>query len=62
MNLRYDLTENIDSTGHFFVIEEWRSEKAIEEHNASPHFQAFVSAIEEKAEKLNVVKVKNLFK
>ncbi|MCL1980781.1 MAG: antibiotic biosynthesis monooxygenase [Proteobacteria bacterium] len=60
-NNRYDFTENIAHPGHFFVIEEWASEKAVEEHNATPHFQNFVSAIEGKAEKLNIIKVKNLF-
>ena len=60
-NGRYDLTENMARSGHFFVIEKWLSEKAVEEHIASPHFQAFVSAIEGKAEKLNITKVRNLF-
>ena len=60
-NKRYDLTEDIDRPGHFFVIEEWRSEKAIEEHGASPHFQAFVAATKGKADKLSITKVKNLF-
>ena len=60
-NNRYDLTEDIDRPGHFFVIEEWQSGKAVEEHNASPHFQAFVSAVEGKTEKLRVTTVKHLF-
>ena len=60
-NKRYDFTENVARPGHFFVIEEWLSAKALEEHNATPHFQNFVSAIEGKAEKLNISKVENLF-
>ena len=60
-NHRYDFTENIDCPGHFFVIEEWLSEKAIAEHNESPHFQTFLLTIEGKTEKISIIKVKNLF-
>jgi len=60
-NKRYDFTEDIARPGHFFVIEEWLSEKAIEEHGASPHFQNFVANIKGKSEKLNITKVKNVF-
>lgn len=60
-NKAYDLTENISRTGHFFVLEEWASEKALEEHNGTPHFKAFVAAIEGKAVKLNISKVKSVF-
>ena len=60
-NKRYDLSENRDRPGHFFVVEEWLSEKALEEHSASPHFQNFVAQIQGKTEKINIVKVKNVF-
>jgi quinol monooxygenase YgiN len=60
-NKRYDLTENIDRPGHFFVIEDWISESAVESHNASLHFQAFAHALKGKSEKLCIVKVRKLF-
>ncbi|WP_027188178.1 putative quinol monooxygenase [Desulfovibrio cuneatus] len=60
-NIVYDLTENMSLPGHFFVIEEWKSEKAIEEHNETPHFKDFVMAIEGKAVALSITKTKSLF-
>lgn len=60
-NKVYDLTEDTGRQGHFFVIEEWLSAEAIEKHNESTHFKAFVAAIEGKAEKLIITKVETLF-
>ncbi len=60
-NKAYNLTEDLEKPGHFFVVETWASAKAIEEHNATPHFQAFVRAIDGKSEKLAITKLKNLF-
>lgn len=54
------MTFNLENADHLFVIEAWASEEAIAEHNASPHFQAFVKAIDGKAEKLTVNKLKQL--
>lgn len=59
-NSMYDLTESLDNPDHLFVIETWASEAAIAEHNASPHFQAFVRAIDGKTEKMTVSKLKLL--
>lgn len=59
-NRGYDLTFNLENADHLFVIEAWASEEAIAEHNVSPHFQAFVKAIDGKAEKLTVNKLKQL--
>jgi len=60
-NKRYDLTEDIARSGHFFVLEEWLSAKAIEEHNVTPHFQNFIAKIAGKAEKVDITKVKSVF-
>lgn len=60
-NKSYVLTENIDCIGHFFVVEEWESAKAIEEHNMTSHFKAFVAAIEGKAQELRITKLHDLF-
>lgn len=60
-NRTYDLTESLDNPCLFFVIETWASAEAIEEHNASAHFQAFAAAVEGKAVKLNITKLKTLF-
>lgn len=59
-NKEYILTESLERPGHFFVIEEWASEQAIEEHNATPHFTAFVAAIDGKTDKLAITKLKTV--
>ncbi len=60
-NALYDLTENTEQPGHFFFIEEWKSQEAIDTHAATPHFQGFVAAIEGKAKKLVITTLKNVF-
>jgi quinol monooxygenase YgiN len=41
---KYDLHEVIGQPGVFIMMEEWASESAIEEHNSSKHFTAFVES------------------
>lgn len=36
--LRYDLYKDIQNENGFTLIEEWKDEEAIQEHNATPHF------------------------
>lgn len=60
-NISYDLTESLEKPGHFFVIEHWASAEGIEKHGATPHFQAFVTAVQGRAEKLAITKLKQVF-
>lgn len=60
-NISYDLTENLEKPGHFFVIEHWASEAGIEKHGATQHFKAFAAAVQGKAEKLSIIKLKSVF-
>jgi quinol monooxygenase YgiN len=41
---KYDLHEVIGQPGVFIMMEEWASESAIEKHNNSQHFNAFVES------------------
>lgn len=50
-NISYDLAHDPKNPDRLIVIEKWISDKAIEEHNASPHFQNFLKAVEGKTEK-----------
>lgn len=59
-NKEYDLTASMENPDHLIVIETWASEAAIAEHNASPHFQAFVKAVDGKVEAMHVTKVQHL--
>ncbi|HGM0547709.1 TPA: putative quinol monooxygenase, partial [Neisseria gonorrhoeae] len=39
----------------FVFVENWKSQAAIDEHNASAHFQAFVQSVDGKTEALEIV-------
>jgi len=43
-NVSYDLFADLSSPEKFTFLETWKDQKAIDEHNASAHFQAFVAA------------------
>lgn len=60
-NISYDLTENLEKPGHFFVIEHWASAEGIEKHGAMPHFQAFAAAVQGRADKLAITRLKQVF-
>ena len=60
-NNGYDLTVSLENPGHFFVIERWASAEGIDKHGSTPHFQAFVAAVKDKALKLNITKLKDAF-
>ncbi len=59
-NRRYDLMEDKENPLAFVFIECWASAEAIEEHNASPHFQRFVAFIQGKVNTLRVSKLKQI--
>ena len=41
-------------------VENWKSQAAIDEHNASEHFQGFVKAIDGKTDNLEIVLMNEL--
>ena len=43
-NISYDLYVDLSSPEKYTFIEIWKDQKAIDEHNASAHFNEFVSA------------------
>ena len=47
-NISYDLHQEIGKPNRFVFVESWKSQAAIDEHNASEHFQNFVKSIEGK--------------
>ncbi|HDL7015551.1 TPA: antibiotic biosynthesis monooxygenase [Yersinia enterocolitica] len=59
-NLQYDLHAESDQKGSFVFFERWASEDALEKHNKTEHFKAFVKAIEGKLESLEIKKVKQI--
>jgi len=43
-NISYDLYADLSASDRYTFIEVWKDQKAIDEHNASAHFNAFVAA------------------
>ena len=58
-NVAYDLYVDTSNPLKFTLIEVWKSQKAIDEHNQTAHFKEFVKAIEGKAD-LDVSVIKQL--
>ena len=54
-NLRYDLHQDLQNPNRFVFFENWKSQAAIDAHNASEHFQGFVKAIDGKTDALEIV-------
>ena len=57
-NIQYDLHQSLENENLFVVIENWSGAAAIEEHNASAHFQAFVAFVEGKLVSLDIKQLK----
>lgn len=60
-NIGYDLAEDMEKPGHFFVIERWASAGGIAIHGETAHFKAFVAALQGKDAKLAITKLKAVF-
>ncbi|UOO81215.1 antibiotic biosynthesis monooxygenase [Uruburuella testudinis] len=59
-NISYDLHQDINQPDRLVFIENWQSQAAIDEHNASAHFQAFVNAIEGKTDSLEIILMQSI--
>ncbi len=60
-NISYVLHADTKSMLKFVFLEHWASQEAIDIHNESEHFKAFVKAIEGKVEGLDVAIVKEIY-
>lgn len=56
-NISYELTARLDNENALTVLERWASRQAIDQHGQSPHFQAFVKAIEGQADRLEIIEL-----
>jgi quinol monooxygenase YgiN len=54
-NLRYDLWQDQTDPSRFVLDELYADEDAVAAHRATPHFQAYVSAINDLAERTALV-------
>lgn len=56
---RYELHLDIEQAGRIVMIETWRDQQALTEHEATPHFQTLLQEIAGKAE-VQVLKLDKL--
>ncbi|GIP23096.1 putative quinol monooxygenase [Paenibacillus sp. J22TS3] len=42
-NVSYQLLKDTDQDNTYLMVEQWKDQEAVEAHNASSHFQAFVA-------------------
>ena len=47
---RYELHGDIEQAGRFVMIETWRDQQALTEHEATPHFHTFLQEVGGKAD------------
>lgn len=59
-NISYVLHQDVKDNNKYIIFEEWKSLDAIDLHNESSHFKAFVQAIEGKIEGLDITVMKEV--
>ncbi len=60
-NISYDLHQDCKNHLKYTILEVWKSQAAIDEHNESAHFKVFVAAIEGKVDSLTVDLIKRIY-
>lgn len=60
-NVSYDLHQDTKDPLKYTILEVWKSQDAIDEHNESAHFKAFVAAVEGKVDSLTVDVIKKVY-
>jgi len=60
-NISYDLHQNVNNPAEYTIIEVWKSEQAIDIHNASTHFNEFKNAIDGKINSLKIDVIKKIY-
>lgn len=60
-NVSYDLHQDVSNPLKYTILEVWKSQDAIDEHNNSNHFKAFVEAVEGKVDSLTVDVIKKVY-
>ncbi len=59
-NLSYLLCQDVRQANVFTVLEEWKSQEAIDIHNRSAHFLHFLNAIDGKTDDVRISVVKQI--
>lgn len=49
-NIYYDVTEHVSNPDIIVILEEWKSQEAIDFHNSTAHFKELVAGVSGKAD------------
>lgn len=60
-NISYTLHRDINNPLSYTIIECWRGAEAIDLHNASEHFKAFIKEIEGKVSSVDIATVEEIY-
>lgn len=60
-NISYELHENINNPLEVTILEVWKSQEAIDAHNATTHFNDFVKAIDGKVNGLKIDTIRKIY-
>lgn len=60
-NVSYDLHQDTTNPMKYIILEVWKSQEAIDLHNASAHFGIFKKAIDGKIDSLSIDVVKKVY-
>lgn len=60
-NVSYDLHQDTKNPLKYTILEVWKSQEAIDVHNETAHFKAFVSGIEGKVDSLDIDVIKQIY-
>lgn len=60
-NISYDLHQDVKDPLKYVILEVWKSQDAIDSHNETPHFKAFVAAVDGKVDSLTVDVIKKVY-
>lgn len=60
-NISYELHQDIQNPLKYIIWEVWSSQEAIDSHNESPHFKAFVEAIDGRVDNLAIDVIRKVY-
>lgn len=60
-NISYTLHKDVSNNLKFIILEEWKSQEAIDIHNETSHFQALKTDLDGKIESLGVDVIKEIY-
>ena len=60
-NISYVLNEDVQNKSKFTILEEWKSQEAINFHNQTPHYLTFKKEIQGKIESISVDVVREIY-